>query len=625
MSTKKIILSRHVTFDEGCFPYETSTKPKESHYDFLETDVEPSTMLKSILQAPAATPSPLVVDLPITEAPTPLIQVTREVQRHPMSTRSKHGISKPKHILSLHTQAISPLPKSYLQALEDPNWNPSMTLEYDAIVKSETFDLVPRPPDTNIVRCMWLHKHKFDAEGRFEKHKSRLIANGKSQEQGVDFDETFSPVVRPTTIRTLFHVTLANDWQVNQLDVQNAFLHGNLDEEVYMFQPPGFVDQTKPNHVCKLKRAIYGLKQAPRAWNARFVNFITNNGFIQTKSDTSLFVYRKHGLVAYLILYVDDIILTASIETLKNTIIQALKNEFPMTDCGRVSSFLGVSVTFNEKGLFMNQSHYAEDIIKRAGMSASKPCSTPVDTKSKLAADEGKPVSNPTEYRSLAGALQYLTFTRPDISYAVQQLCFFMHDPREPHLNAMKRVIGYLQGTKHMDLQLLKSQKMNMTAYTDADWSGCPSTRRSTSGFCVYLGDNLISWSAKRQPTISRSSAEAEYKGVANAVAESCYLRNLLLEMGTPPTQATLVYCDNVSAVYLSTNPVKHQRTKHIEIDIHFVREKVQLGQVRVFHIPAALQYADIFTKGLPSTLFTDFHSSLGVTEPPLRLREGIR
>lgn len=229
-----------------------------------------------------------------------------------------------------------------------------------------------------------------------------------------------------------------------------------------------------------------------------------------------------------------------------------------MSDCGRISSFLGISVKFNEKGLFLNQSHYAEDIINRAGMSACKPCTTPVDMKSKLDADDGKKVSNPREYRSLAGALQYLTFTHPDITYAVQQLCLFMHDPRDSHLHAMKRVIRYLQGTKHMGLQLLKNQKISMTAYTDADWAGCPGTRRSTSGFCIYLGDNLISWSAKRQPTVSRSSAEAEYKGVANAVAESCYLRNLLLEMVAPLSQATLVYCDNVSVVYLSTNPVQH-------------------------------------------------------------------
>lgn len=293
-----------------------------------------------------------------------------------------------------------------------------------------------------------------------------------------------------------------------------------------------------------------------------------------------------------------------------------MKKEFPMTDGGRLNSFLGISAIFNDKGLFLNQTHYTEEILERAGMQQCKPCTTPVDMKSKLKDDAGQPVANPTEYRSLAGALQYLTFSRPDIAYAVQQICLFMHDPRELHLQALRRILRYIQGTKTKGLQLLRHQKMNLTAYSDADWAGCPSTRRSTSGFCVFLGDNLLSWSAKRQPTVSRSSAEAEYKGVANAVAETCGIRNLLLEMHCPLKQATIVYCDNISAVYLSSNPVQHQRTKHVEIDIHFVREKVQMGQIRVLHIPASSQYADIFTKGLPSTLYSSFRSSLGVSEP---------
>ncbi|XP_013623839.1 PREDICTED: uncharacterized mitochondrial protein AtMg00810-like [Brassica oleracea var. oleracea] len=258
---------------------------------------------------------------------------------------------------------------------------------------------------------------------------------------------------------------------------------------------------------------------------------------------------------------------------------------------------------------------YAEEILMRAGMQDCKPVSTPVDLKSKLAEGVGKPVDEPTQYRSLAGALQYLTFTRPDIAYAVQQICLFMHDPRDLHLQALRRILRYVQGTKDKGLQLLKKQKLQLTAYSDADWAGCPSTRRSTSGFCVFLGDNLLFWSAKRQPTVSRSSAEAEYKGVANTVAEPCWLRNLLLEMHCPLQRATIVYCDNISAVYLSSNPVQHQRTKHIEIDIHFVREKVKMGHVKVFHIPAASQYANIFTKGLPTSLFQSFRSSLGVSQ----------
>ena len=188
------------------------------------------------------------------------------------------------------------------------------------------------------------------------------------------------------------------------------------------------------------KRSIYGLKQAPRAWNARFVNFITNQGFKRSKNDTSLFTYAKNGTRAYLILYVDNIVITASTSELRNSVIAALKMEFPITDEGQISSFLGISAQFNDKGLFLNQSRYAEEIIERAGMKECKPCATPVDLKAKLSDKEGKAVDNPTEYRSMAGALQYLTFTRPDISYAVQQICLFMHDPREPHLAALKRV-----------------------------------------------------------------------------------------------------------------------------------------------------------------------------------------
>lgn len=250
-------------------------------------------------------------------------------------------------------------------------------------------------------------------------------------------------------------------------------------------------------------------------------------------------------------------------------------------------------------------------------MSSCKPSTTPVDTKSKVGATSSATFDAPTLYRSLAGALQYLTFTRPDISYAVQQVCLHMHDPRVDHMSALKRIIRYVQGTLDFGLHLYSSPTSTLVSYTDADWGGCPDTRRSTSGYCVFLGDNLISWSSKRQPTLSRSSAEAEYRGVANVVSESCWLRNLLLELHCPVKKATLVYCDNVSAIYLSGNPVQHQRTKHIEMDIHFVREQVARGQVRVLHVSSRYQIADIFTKGLPLILFEEFRDSLSVRKPP--------
>lgn len=229
-------------------------------------------------------------------------------------------------------------------------------------------------------------------------------------------------------------------------------------------------------------------------------------------------------------------------------------------------------------GLFLCKQQYDNEILERAHMSQCNPISTPVDTKQKLSAADGSPFSDPSLYRSLADALQYLTLTRPDTSYAVQQMFLFMHAPRDTHFSLIKRILRYIQGTSHYGLQLFKQFTTDLFAYSDADWAGCPDTRGSTSGFCVFLSSNLVSWSSKRQPTVSRSSGEADYRVVANCVVESCWLRQLLTELRHPPRRATVVYCDNVSVTYLSSNPVQHQRTKHVEIDLHFVRDRVALA-----------------------------------------------
>ncbi|GJZ82660.1 ribonuclease H-like domain-containing protein [Tanacetum coccineum] len=476
-----------------------------------------------------------------------------------MITRSQSGIVKPIDRLSLNTFLISPIPKNPSDALKDPQWRNAMYDEYNALVKNGTWLLVPRPTGVNMVRSMWLFKHKFHADGTLSHYKARLVANGSSQQLGVDFDETFSPVVKPATIRTVLSLAVSRKWPIHQLDVKNAFLNGDLSETVYMHQPPGFVDARFPNHGSQ---------------------------------------------VAYLLLYVDDIILTASSTTLLQQLIDSLHREFDMTDLGALNYFLGISVVRHSTGLFLSQRKYALQLLERAHMVNCNPSRTPVDTESKLGPD-GVLVQDPTLYRSLAGGLQYLTFTRPDLSYAVQQICLYMHDPREPHLAALKRILRYVQGTLDLGLHLYASSTTSLVGYTDADWAGCPSTRRSTLGSCIFLGDNLLSWSAKRQHTLLRSSAKDEYWGVANVVAETAWLRNLLCELHSPLSTVTLVYCDNASAVYMSANPVQHQRTKHIEIDIHFVRDMVTAGQVRVLHVPSHFQYADIFTKGLPSALLS--------------------
>jgi hypothetical protein len=269
------------------------------------------------------------------------------------------------------------------------------------------------------------------------------------------------------------------------------------------------------------------LKQAPRAWYNRFASFIRSIGFLEAKSDTSLFILRRGSDMAYLLLYVDDIILTASSEALLRSIVSSLTTEFSMKDLGHLHHFLNMVVSRNTTGMFLSQRHYILELLDRAGMSGCKPCTTPIDTNAKLSAD-GPPVADATDYRALAGALQWLTFTHPDISYAVHQIFLYMHDPREPHLALIKRVLRYIKGTLDYGLKILRCSTSDLVAYSDADWAGCPDTRRSTSGYAVFFGDNLVSWSSKRQQTVSHSSAEAEYRAVANAVAEISWLRQLL-------------------------------------------------------------------------------------------------
>ncbi|GKC49788.1 ribonuclease H-like domain-containing protein [Tanacetum coccineum] len=488
-----------------------------------------------------------------------------------MITRSQSDIVKPIDHLSLHTSSISPIPKNPSHALKVPNWHNSMYDEYNALVKNDTWLLIPRPAGVNMVRFMWLFKHKFHADGTLSRYKARLVANDSSQQLGVDFDEMFSPVVKPPIVRTVFILVVSRKWPMHQLDVKNAFLNSDLSKTVYTHQPPGFVDNRYPHHGSQ---------------------------------------------VAYLLIYVDDIILIASCPALLQQIIGSLNKEFDMTDLGALNYFLGISADHTPTGLFFSQKKYALQLLERAHMVTFNPSRTPVDTESKLGM-EGVPVQDLTLYRSLAGGIQYLTFTHPNLSYAVQQICLYMHGPREPHFDALKRILRYVRGTVDFGLHLYVSATTSLVGYTNADWAGYPSTRRSTSGYCVFLRDNLLSWSTKRQHTISCSNAEEEYGGVANVVAETAWVRNLLRELHSPLTTATLVYCDNVSAVYMSANPVQHQRTKHMEIDIHFVRDMVTAGHVRVLHVPSRFQYADIFTKGLPSALFEDFRSSLSVHPPP--------
>nr|XP_028953254.1 uncharacterized protein LOC114822627 [Malus domestica] len=341
-----------------------------------------------------------------------------------------------------------------------------------------------------------------------------------------------------------------------------------------MTQPPGFDDVTTSHLVCKLHKSLYGLKQAPRAWNDRFTKFLPLLGFQHTYSDSSLFVKTVDSGIVILLLYVDDIIITGNADAAMQQVISALTKEFDIKDLGDLHFFLGIQISRTAHGLCLSQSKYILDLLTKTEMLESKSCETPCLPYNRLLKDDGAPYTNPTLYRSVVGALQYLTFTRPDIAFSVNQVCQFMQQPMIAHFTAVKRILRYLKGTIHHGLTYSQGP-LQLKAFSDANWAGDPNDRRSTTGMAVFLGNNPISWSSKKQLTVSRSSTEAEYRALSSTSAELDWIKQLLVFLQVPLTSPPVLFCDNLSTIALAFNPVQHQRTKHIEVDVHFVRERV--------------------------------------------------
>jgi histone deacetylase 1/2 len=491
-------------------------------------------------------------------------------------------------------------PENTAEAFEHSNWKKAMHEEYSALMRNNTWHLVPAKQGKNIIDCKWVYKIKRRSDGTIDRYKARLVAKGFKQRYGIDYEDTFSPVVKIATIRLVLSIAVSRGWALRQLDVQNAFLHGVLEEEVYMRQPPGF--EKGEGLICKLDKALYGLKQAPRAWYARLSTKLQHLGFTPSKADTSLFFLARPEVTMFILVYVDDIIVASSVPSAVDALLKQLRDDFALKDLGDLHYFLGIEVKKASDGITLSQGRYTADLLKRVGMSNCKAVTSPMSSSDKISAHEGTllQLEDITRYRSVVGALQYLTMTRPDISYSVNKVCQFLHAPTSVHWAAVKRIIRYLKYTMNLGMQIRRSSSLLVSAFSDADWAGCPDDRRSTGGFAVFFGPNLISWSARKQATVSRSSTEAEYKSLANATAEVIWVQSILREIGVPQPKVACLWCDNLGATYLAANPIFHARTKHIEVDFHFVRERVANRLLDVRFIPSGDQVADGFTKPLP-------------------------
>ncbi|CAM8979609.1 unnamed protein product [Rhodiola kirilowii] len=394
-----------------------------------------------------------------------------------------------------------------------------------------------------------------------------------------------------------------------------------------MTLPPGYFKVEKAQgKVCKLLKSLYGLKQAPRQWYARFSDALIRFGFTQSPNDHSLFTYTKEGIFLALLVYVDDVILTGTSSDLIQKVKAFIHDLFKIKDLGQLRYFLGFEVSRSDDGLFFNQRKYALELLSEAGLLACKPSLIPMDTNHKLRLSTAPVLDDTMPYRRLIGQLIYLTNTRPNLAYPVHILSQFMNKPTDDHLKAAHKVLRYLKLAPAQGLFYPSGKDLRLAAFCDADWGACPITRKSRTGYAVTLGDALISWKTKKQATVSRSSAEAEYRSMAHTCCEIAWLVKILADSKVFIQSPVPLHCDNRAAMHIAKNPVFHERTKHVKLDCHVIRQHFSSGLITPQFVSTSEQLADLLTKALSSDRLQYLSAKLNVVNKlhTLRLRGGI-
>ena len=501
------------------------------------------------------------------------------------------------------------------EAVKDKMWKAAMDDEIKAIEKNKTWELVEPPEGCKPIDVKWVYKKKLNAQGDVDRYKARLVAKGYRQKAGIDYDEVFAPVTRMETIRLLISQAAQNKWPIYQMDVKSAFLNGLLEEVVYVNQPPGYVKTGKESMVLKLYKALYGLKQAPRAWNKHIDAYFKKNGFVQCPYEAALYVKEEQGNLLLVALYVDDLFFMGNNEEMIKEFKKEMTQEFEMTDLGLMRFFLGIEVKQEKSGIFISQEAYANAILKRFRMEHCNPVATPMELGTKLSKfEEGRSVEA-NLYQSLVGSLRYLTCTRPDIAYSVGVISRFMEDPKQTHWKAIKRILRYIQGTKTLGLFYSRTEDYKLQGYSDSDWCGDVDERKSTSGYLFFMGDTAFTWYSKKQPIVALSTCEAEYVAASYCVCHAIWLRRLLSELRIPQQRSTEVCIDNKSAIELAKNPVHHERSKHIDVRFHFIREHVKEKNVHLRHVASRDQVADVLTKPMSKALLDTYKRMMGMKD----------
>jgi len=517
--------------------------------------------------------------------------------------------------------------KTALTGADANEWLDAMASEMASIIQNDTWQIVDRPKDAEVIGSRIVLRNKINPDGTINRRKARLVAKGFAQRPGIHFHQTFAPVARMSSIRLLVALAAKHGMSIHQLDITTAYLNGSIEESIYM-EPPNYIIESlevlisKENKrselyrkakamlreldngdkVCLLKKSLYGLKQAGRNWYNTLNKVLKKYGAIPLNADPCVYHIGKGEDLTLIAVYVDDLIIASKdvnkIEQLKINISQ----NFEIKDLGDIKHCLGIEFTKKDDRITMHQRGYTIDILNRFGMMESNPVCTPMDINQKLTRPNttSTTMTSKFPYRELIGALMYLAVsTRPDIAFTVSCLSQFIDCHDESHWRAAKRVLRYLRGSIDLGLEFMPTSNP-LTCFVDSDWANCPNDRRSYTGYATILSNAAISWEAKKQRTVELSSTEAEYMGLTEATKESIYLRNFLIELGFNHLADLTILNDNLGAKKLVENPGFHSRSKHIDVRHHFVREALSNQIVKIEHIPTDDMISDVMTKGLP-------------------------
>lgn len=515
------------------------------------------------------------------------------------------------------------IPQSYEEAKESKEWVAAVDDEIGAMSRNHTWDEADLPLGKKAVSSRWIFTIKYLSNGDIERYKARLVARGFTQSYGDDYTDTFAPVAKLHTVRVVLSIATNLSWDLWQMDVKNAFLQGELEEEVYMTPPPGLEDSITPGKVLRLRKAIYGLKQSPRAWYHKLSSTLKDRGFKRSEADHTLFTLQSPQGIIVVLVYVDDLIISGSDQVGIQETKSFLKSVFDIKDLGELKYFLGIEICRSSEGLFLSQRKYTLDLLSETGKLGSKPAKTPLEDgyKVKRKGEKGtddpldKPHADPSQYRRLVGKLIYLTITRPDLCFAVNQVSQHMKEPTIYHWNMVERILRYLKGSPGQGIWMGKNGNAEIVGYCDADYAGDTIDRKSTTGYCTFIGGNLVTWKSKKQKVVSCSSAEAEYRAMRKLTTELVWLKALLKDLGIESSTPITMHCDNQAAIHIATNSVFHERTKHIEVDCHKVREKIEEGVILPCFTRSEDQLADIFTKAASLKICNHIYGKLGLVD----------